>query len=99
MALRKTQNVITHVTQPGTGGTGAAHNAEDIAFDDTVADLGEDTVQAAVEAVVASVAELTATAADVSFDDDTAELGATTVQEAIDALAAAVAALTPPEEI
>lgn len=31
MSLRKTQNVITHITQPGTAGTGAAHNGDDIA--------------------------------------------------------------------
>lgn len=30
MSLRKTQNVITHITQPGTAGTGAAHNGDDI---------------------------------------------------------------------
>jgi len=30
MSVRKTQNVITHITQPGTAGTGAAHNGDDI---------------------------------------------------------------------
>jgi hypothetical protein len=30
MSLRKTQNVITHISQPGTAGTGAAHNGDDI---------------------------------------------------------------------
>ena len=31
MSVRRTQNLITHITQPGTAGTGAAHNGDDIA--------------------------------------------------------------------
>jgi len=58
MSLRKTQNVITHITQPGTAGTGTAHNADDIAFDDTAAELDVTTVQAAVDALAAAVVAL-----------------------------------------
>jgi hypothetical protein len=48
MALRKTQNVITHIALSGPG---QAHNADQVAFDDAVAGLSETEVQSAIEAL------------------------------------------------
>lgn len=58
--LRKTQNVITHIVQPGTEGEGRAHNAADIAFDDTNAAVEAVNVQAAIADLAARIAALEA---------------------------------------
>jgi hypothetical protein len=93
--LFRARSVRRHVRESGVGDNGPAHNADQVAFDNTETDLEATTVQAAIE----EVAGLDPTAAAQEYTDNAIAALVGDAPELLDTLGEIAAALDNDEEL